>query len=73
MKAKVLQRFRDKDSNKIHEANHFYESNEKRIKELQDLGYLGEVKKEKQQEPKQEPPKQNQSKQKKKKSETAKE
>lgn len=45
MKAKVLKRFRDKDSGVIYKVNSVYESNEKRLKELQKLGYVGKIEK----------------------------
>lgn len=45
MKAKVIKRFRDKKTSKIYEVNTVYESDEKRLQELQKLGYVGEIEK----------------------------
>lgn len=39
MKAKVIKRFRDKPTNIVYESG-IYEASEKRVKQLQDLGYL---------------------------------
>lgn len=45
MKAKVLKRFKDKDIGVIYETGSVYESNEKRLLELQKLGYVGKIEK----------------------------
>lgn len=43
MKYRVIKRFRDKNTKDVYEIDSTYESdNEKRVKELQALGYLGE-------------------------------
>ena len=43
VKAKVIKRFRDKESNQVFEAKAIFESDEKRINYLQQRGYIGEV------------------------------
>ncbi|WP_099157275.1 hypothetical protein [Virgibacillus ndiopensis] len=49
MKAKVIKAFKDKENDKKrYAANKEFEANEARVKELQRLGYLGEVVEEKQ-------------------------
>lgn len=42
MKAKVIRRFRDKDTNETYESPRLYSGDQKRVKYLQQLGYLGE-------------------------------
>ena len=43
--AKVIKRFRDKHTKKIHEVNTNYEGTAERIKELQEKGFLEKPKK----------------------------
>lgn len=43
LKAKVIVRFRDKESGKVFEAGDTFEGEEKRVKGLQRLGYIGEI------------------------------
>jgi len=43
MEAKVIKRFLDKNTKKVFEVGATYESGAERIKELQKLGYLGEL------------------------------
>lgn len=45
---KVIKEFRDKETNVIHAVGFEYEGKTVRVKELQKLGYLEEVKKDKQ-------------------------
>ena len=53
MKAKVTSRFRDKDTLIAYPLNSVYECNdEKRVKELQGLGFLGKLEEEPKEEPK---------------------
>jgi len=42
MKAKVLKRFRDKQTGEVLEVDTVYEGERERVKELQRLGYVGE-------------------------------
>lgn len=43
MKATVLKRFKDKFTGKIYNIGYIYKSSEERVKELQEMGFLGEV------------------------------
>lgn len=40
MKTQVIKRFKDKHSKEIYEVGHEYEGEDKRVEELQSLGYL---------------------------------
>jgi hypothetical protein len=47
MEAIVIQRFRDKDSKKVHEVDSVYKSSEARVRYLQDKGFLDKTEKNK--------------------------